>query len=594
MPARSLGWTIKLWQDDAMGIKDFEPHVAAALPDIVALVPKEPAARLGRWKRKNSSRERATRTQTALDELGDVFAERLLGALELAVDRLVVDIPHDLVAGLTPSTRTRFGTVSMGGEQTATKEPLAIADLLHPGATDLVVDLVEALRDKAAVPDATGDEAQIAAQHGASHLALAVVVSTAVLRSLGTPVAAATPAIIGAALGAAVIVLPIVAKPPAYAAAVLDKKRAEYLLPRSQTESPVVTDHRFWFTEGSVPENVDFSGNGLVAAVEDGVVVRAGVAEGHVRASIQVLTGPPDEIDLKGWDEVVEVSWTAPAGGAFLHGSARKRGRQPRWEAPPWPGDYRVRVCVSGRDDDEEFYHLAMWQAPAASAIVHKKTDRLGHRLRGEPEPPLVIPPDAEHRWIEKGPLSVAATITVVRGLTPDEVITTFGGDPAAPVSMSSMTEQHSFGAPPPMVAVLAVDDIVLAVEDNGYQGANEDRLTALSRNGNAASLYWNVNANFQLTVAERGKLLFAGHPGHEPGAPHTEDLDFDDFRHRNAKGLTVLARVAGRGITAADIDAIISADQGYVLQERTTGTRATSRVTSRRAIVSRALRDRG
>jgi hypothetical protein len=574
-----------------MGIKDFEPHVAAVLPDIVALVPKEPAARLGRWERKNSSRERATRTQTALDELGDVLAERLLGALELTVDRLVVDIPHDLVAGLTPSTRTRFGMVSMSGERTATKEPLAIADLLHPGATDLVVDLVEALRDKAAVPDATGDEAQIAAQHGASHLALAVVVSTAVLRSLGTPAAAATPAIIGAALGAAVIVLPTVAKPRAYAAAVLDKKRAEYLLPRSSTESAVVTDHRFWFTESSVPENVDFSGNGLVAAVGDGVVVRTGVAEGHVQASIQILTGPPDEIDLKGWDEVVEVSWTAPEGGAFLHG-ARKWARQPRWEAPPWPGDYRVRVCVTGRDDDEEFYHLAMWQAPAAPAIVHKKTDRLGHRLRGEPEPPLVIPPDAGHRWIEKGPLSVAATITVVRGLTPDEVITTFGGDPAAPVSMGSTTEEHPrrrMGVPAPMVAVLAEDDIVLAVEDNGYRGADEDRLTALSRNGKAASLYWNVNANFRLTVAERGKLLFAGHPGDEAGAPHTEDLDFDDYRHRNAKGLTVLARVAGRGITADDIDAIFSADQGYILPERTTGTRATS--TRATTIVSRATR---
>jgi hypothetical protein len=177
-------------------------------------------------------------------------------------------------------------------------------------------------------------------------------------------------------------------------------------------------------------------------------------------------------------------------------------------------------------------------------------------------------------------------------------VITTFGGDPAAPVSMGSTTEEHPrrrMGVPAPMVAVLAVDDIVLAVEDNGYRGADEDRLTALSRNGKAASLYWNVNANFRLTVAERGKLLFAGHPGDEAGAPHTEDLDFDDYRHRIAKGLTVLARVAGRGITADDIDAIFAADQGYILPERATGTRATStRVTSRRAIVARDRDSRG
>jgi hypothetical protein len=559
------------WQDAPMGIKDFEPHVVAALPDIVAVVPKEPAARLGRWERKNSSRERATRVQTALDELSDVLAERLLGALELTVDRLAVDLPPDLVAGLTPSARTRFGMVSMLTERTAVKEPLAIVDLLHPGATDLVVELVEALLDKASVPDATGDEAEIAARHGASHLALAVVVSTAVLRSLGTAAAAATPAVVGAALGAAVIVLPTVPKPPAYAAAVLEKRRAEYRLPRSWTENPTVTGHRFWLTEGSVPEHVDFSGNGLVAAVPDGVVLRTGVAEGRVRATMEVLTGPPDEVDLRGWDEVVEVSWTAPEGGAVVHGGATRRGRGPARELPPWPGDYRVRVHVTGRDDDEETYHLAIWQAPAAPDVVHKKTDRLGHRLRGETEPPLVIPPDIEHRWIEKGPLSAAATITVVQGLTPDEVITGFGGDPTAPVSIKETAGRPSRrrgGYPEPYVAVLEVDGIVLAVEDNGFVGADEDRLTTLSRNGKAASLYWNVNANFRLTVAERGSLVYAGHPLHDPGAPHTDDLDFDDFRHRNAKGLTVLARVVGRTITADDIAAIRSADRGYITQD--------------------------
>jgi hypothetical protein len=204
-----------------VGIEEFEAVVAVALPDIVALVPKEPAARLGRWERKSTSRQRGTRVQTALGEIGDLLSERLLGALELTVDRLAVDIPPDLVSGLTPSTATRFGMVTMG-EETATKQPVAIVEKLHPGAADLVAALVEALRDKASVPDATGDEAGIAAQHGASHFALAVVVSTAVLRSLGTKVAADTAAIIGVALGAAAIVLPTVPKPPAYAAPATD------------------------------------------------------------------------------------------------------------------------------------------------------------------------------------------------------------------------------------------------------------------------------------------------------------------------------------------------------------------------------------
>lgn len=310
-----------------MGIKGFEPVVSAALPDVVALVPKEPAARLGRWEPKEGHRQRGTRVQTALNESGDLLSERLLGALELAVDRLAVDIPHDLVSGLTPSGVTRFGMVGFVREATATKEPVAILETLHPGATDLVVDLVEALRDKAAVLDATGDEAEIAARHGAAHLALAVIVSTAVLRSLGT---AETPAIIGVALGAAALVLPTAPKPLAYAVATLAKRRVEYQLPRSSTQSVAVTDHRFWITEG----------------------------------------------------------------GAVLSGDTSKPRR---WESPLWPGEYRIRVHVTGRDDAEDSYDVVVWQAPAAPEVVHKKTDRLGHRLRGELEPPLVIPPHAGH-----------------------------------------------------------------------------------------------------------------------------------------------------------------------------------------------------
>jgi len=551
-------------------MKDFEALVSAVLPDIVALVPKEPAARLGRWKPKGRQ-QRGTRVYAALKEVGDLLSERLLGALELTVDRLVVDIPPDLVAGLTPVTATGFGMVGIVNEQTATKEPVAFVEKLHPGAADLVVELVEALRELASVPDATGDEADIAARHGAAHFALAVIVSTAVLRSLGTAVGAATPAIIGVALGAAAIVLPTVPKPPAYAAAVVDRTRVEYQMPRYSTEVATVAEHLFAITEGSQPEYVGFVVNGLVTAVPGGVAIRTGIATGHVTVSTDILNGPPDELGLSDWDDVVEISWTAPQGGAVMHGAGPKLGRQPRWQAPPWPGDYRVRVHVSGRDDDDAFYHLMIWQAPAAPEIVHKKTDRLGHRLRGEPEPPLVIPPDADYRWIEKGPLSAAATVTVIHGRTLDEVISTFGADPAAPVSIeetAGVPSRRLHGAPEQLLAVLAVDDMVLAVEDHGSHGADPDTLVTLSRKGKAVSLYWAGNAGFLLAIAERGKLSYAGDPRHDRGAPHTDDLDFGDRRHRNAKGLTVLARVAGRGVTADDVAAIYAADRAYILEK--------------------------
>ncbi|MDQ3789929.1 MAG: DUF6461 domain-containing protein [Actinomycetota bacterium] len=544
-----------------MGIEQFEPVVRAALPDIVAVVPQEPAARLGRWVPKHRW-DLGSQVATALHGLGHLLCERLLGALELTVDRLTVDIPPDLVSRLTPSSATSFGTLRQDGDS-AVRPAVSLLDQLHPGASDLVVELVDALRHVAEVPDATGDEAEIAARHGAAHLALSVLVSTAVLRSLGSAVAEETPAIVGVALGAAAIVLPRAPKPPGYAAAVLAKRRAEYRLPRSASLAAAVVGNTFWLTEGSAPRDVDVSGNGLVAAVADGVVIRTGVAEGPVRVSMRVLTGPPDEVDPDSWDEVVEISWTAPEGGAFLSG-ATTGFREERWETPPWPGDYRVRVHAYGRDDEEDSYSLVMWQAPSAPEVVHKKTDRLGHRLRGEPEPPLVIPPYAAYRWIEKHRLHQAVTITVVRGLTATEVIRTFGGDPAAPVPLGTVTREYGYV---PAVAVLDVGDVVLAVEDNGFRGADRDVLTALSRNGTAASVFWNVNADFQIAVADHGTLGYAGEPGVHPGVPHAEDLDFEAFRHHRAKALTVLARCTGHDLTPEDLAAIDAADQAFLLK---------------------------
>ncbi|GAB3881414.1 hypothetical protein GCM10029964_037440 [Kibdelosporangium lantanae] len=65
-----------------------------------------------------------------------------------------------------------------GGDDSEVRSAVAILEHVHPGASDLVVDFVEALLDKAVVPPATGDEAEIAARHGASHLALVIVVAT--------------------------------------------------------------------------------------------------------------------------------------------------------------------------------------------------------------------------------------------------------------------------------------------------------------------------------------------------------------------------------------------------------------------------------
>lgn len=550
-----------------MGIKDFEPNVMATLPRIVALVPKKPAAHLARWEPQERPHQYGTRVQAGLNGLGGLLAERLLGALELTVDGLVVDIPPDLTAGLVKPMDGRFGVVTSSSDS-ETSTAVAILEHVHPGATDLVVDLVEALRDKAAVPEATGDEMEIAAQHGASHLALAVVVATAVLRSLG-PVE--TAAIVGVALGATAIVLPGAPKPPAYAAAVREKRRAEYLLPRMSSATVLVANNRFWLTEGSVP-SVDFASNGLVAVVPDGVAVRTGMAEGHVRVHLEVRKEPPSDVDLLGWDEVVETSWTAPEGGAVFGGeTGLYHPHRPRFEAPPWPGNYRIRVHARSRDEDDESYQLSMWQAPTEPDVIHKKTDALGHRLRGEPEPPVVAAPEAEFRWLEKSAISEAATITVVRGLTRDEVIRVFGGNPESPVSIQaylrhSALAHNSGGRYEPLLNVLEVDGYVVALEDNGFQGAQTEILRELSRGGRAASVYWNVNALFRVTAAEGGVVVYADEPRGESEVPYGEDVDFADYRHLHAKGLLVVARFVGRGMSAADLAAIQEDDRGYLL----------------------------
>jgi hypothetical protein len=87
-----------------------------------------------------------------------------------------------------------------------------------------------------------------------------------------------------------------------------------------------------------------------------------------------------------------------------------------------------------------------------------------------------------------------------------------------------------------------------------------------LSRGGRAASVYWNVNALFQVTAAEAGELVYADEPRGESEVPHGEDLDFADYRHLHAKGLLVVARFVGRGMSSADLAAIQADDRGYVL----------------------------
>lgn len=566
----------------------FAASVAEHVPSVAARVPATPAAELGRLDRPRAvpappSADFAAagpvpvRVHPARGHVGralrDLPAERLLGALELSVGDLPLRAPAALLRDIAAPPTGVFSTIGIVGQSELTSA-LSMLEALHAGATGVITDLtVRLARHPALAPVLEvggGDEAAIAARHGAVHFALAVVTSSAVLRALD---AANPPAVIGAALEAVAELMPTLPKPAAYEEALLAKHRAEYLVPVHASVDPVVRGHRFALADGPVPDEVDFSDNGLVAVVDGGVVVRTGTAEGRVSAHLAVLDGPPQRVDTEHLDEVVEVSWRAARGGAVFEGDQPMPwDRQRRVaETPPWPGDYRVLVQATGRDgDDHEHYRITVWRAPFAPPVVHKRTDRLGHRLRGEPEPPLVVPPYQDHVWVERDPvISQASCVTVVTGLSAEEVLRAFGADPASRPWREEETRQSA--GLRQWVSVREVDGVVIAFEDNGFQGSLGDVLRRLSARGRAASMFWNVNALTRLSFARDGEVLVGFEPGTAvppEAAEWTGDLDLGDYRHRKAKGLTAVARFTGRGFTPDDLAAIRAADEAYLVED--------------------------
>ncbi|MEU5884989.1 DUF6461 domain-containing protein [Spirillospora sp. NPDC047279] len=286
---------------------------------------------------------------------------------------------------------------------------------------------------------------------------------------------------------------------------------------------------------------------------------------------MSVLDGPPPDV-ATGWEEIVEVSWRAALGGASVVGPHAVEPHLRR-VTPPWPGDYRLRVHARGRDDTDEaeYYELVVWQAPAAPETVYARADRLGHRLRGEPEPARPERPETAYRWLRNSALSEAATVTVVTGTDVADVLRAFNADPARPESLRTIGEdlmrRQSID---PYVAVLDIGGAVLAVEYNGWQGSTAPVLTRASAGGRAASMYWNVNAVTRLSFADNGEMLLSEEPFGDIDAPPQitamlADLDFaDHHRRKHMMGLVAVQRFTGHGITAEDLARIEAADIGF------------------------------
>ncbi|WP_410613052.1 DUF6461 domain-containing protein [Amycolatopsis sp. lyj-109] len=541
--------------------EDLAAVVAAVVPAVRAVIPPAPAATLGRLRSEPERRSfpdvPEPEVLKSLRTLPAWVIERVHGAVELPLASLVVAAPPVAAAPKPPPDGT-FGFLTSDSEAEALRET-RLLHRLRPGLLELVAESTTGLA--AEIPlTAEGDEAAIAAAHGAHHLAIALVTATIAAREAGSPGIAG---IVGTALGAAAILLRSAPMPDGYAAALRDKQRAEYRLPQSGSTSVAVRDHVFALTEGGFPAFGDFGGNGLAETADGGVVVRTGTENGPVRVGIRVLAEPPATAETLGWEEVVDLSWRAEHGSAGVGGEVT---------TPPWPGDYRVRVHAYGRDDPEvEGYDLWIWAAPPGPPVVHARADRLGHRLRGEPEPPVVDRPEAHYRWIGRSRLTVAATVTVATGQSAEEVIRAFGADPARPEPLEELREAYA----DPWLAVLDLDGVVVAIEENGYYGSRAPVLTAASRAGRVASMFWNVNAVTRLSFARAGEVLASFEPGlSEPSADEDvvaalAGLDLEDYHDRTEKGLVAVERFTGRGLYPEDLEDIDRRGVAYRISDR-------------------------
>ncbi len=554
---------------DALGAKPGRLGLASPASALTRAIPATPGAGSGRRGLAPAAiaGRHTSGVRAGLAGLPPLVAERLLGALELTVAALDLPVPLLVAALPEASGEARAVSIAHASHDSEMSVELSKLDAFVPRAADMVAGVAAELAGHPSIaPLLVGDgtdEAAIAASHGAKYLALAVVTAAIVLRPLWPNVT--VPALVGTALGAAAPLLRAAPMPADYADAVLAERRASYLMPRHSSGRAVVTDHVFTLAEGPLESTVDFTENGLVAAIPGGIAIRAGRQSDSVSFALHMVETPP-EPDLSLWDEIVEVSWHAPNGAAVVSGSPGGSNT-----TPPWPGDYRALVSARGRDEDHEYqeYHdVVVWRSPAADPVVHKRSDRLGHMLRGEPEPPEVVVPDAVYHWVERISLSDAATVTFVRDKSSPEVLRAFGADPSAPASLREFSERD-YQNIDPWVCVLDVPGGVIAIEFNGWQGSDGPVLRALSSpHTRAASMFWNVNALRRFSLARNGEVLASFELGLDSTtSPEALELlsDVDlDGHHRTAIGLLAASRFTGLSLSAEDLARVEAAAVGY------------------------------
>lgn len=502
--------------------------------------------------------------------------EGILAARD-ALPREVVERVTDSLAGNLPHVSVPFAMwLAPRGENApagAVDDPAAAVCGSAPGRIEALLSvsnplLPQLLRAARMLDDTEPDGAQCTRL-----LAGAVILSVEMLTGVGRPGLDHERAVIEIAVGLTVVVMRVVIVRRAQRA---NRPTLPPLAKRSRvtTSAPVVKTSilvgaHIVATTYERPDGQDFGDNGLVALVPDGLLVRTGAAEGSVTVTLSVVDREPVAQPHQ-WDEIVDVSMSLS--------TPTLATRHETLELPA-AGDYRARVQARRRDigveegpSGGESYEVIVWPAAPGPSRVVRASDRLGHLLRGEPEPPSVDRPELAYRPVEE--LYVDATITVVVGLSLDEVLTAFGADPAP----RPLADRFFDG-----LVCLELTPVgpwdhrqpgVLVIEPSQYRATERPLLEALSRAGRAASMFWNVNAVTMLSLAENGELLESLEWFDEASHPRVlallEGLDVFTNVDNIARGMLVIERFTGWAVTADVVEGMVAAGGvGYVVPRR-------------------------
>ncbi|MBA2725793.1 MAG: hypothetical protein H0U53_07380 [Actinobacteria bacterium] len=146
--------------------------------------------------------------------------------------------------------------------------------------------------------------------------------------------------------------------------------------------------HQFHLIDGDESPIAENPKNGLVEVFPAAAIVHTGISVGVVNVEVAALSSAPEPA-LDAWDEVIDVSLSAPLGLLRVFALLGRTPDLPILTAHG-PGSYRLRVHARGRDTaidlaaevPVEDYLIQVWAASPDVERIHKQTDKYGAQLR--------------------------------------------------------------------------------------------------------------------------------------------------------------------------------------------------------------------